>query len=244
MDSGALPDVKDSAALEDAMNTGTADVVWRGLSAAAITRYTRQVTISDDDTTDDGYGMQTQTGTRVLMLAWSPTSTHRLNEDLRNAVAVALQGDRTLDSVVPGGIPEPHQRLPARGQRETRRHLVEPDPAHPRLRPDDARRPGHRHPDPYPPGGHRRDECPAAGGRPDRRRRSAGSDGAGPQGVDVDRVGLAAALSRRTAADQRRATSTRWSAGTGVPASARKPRRRGRWRACSVRRRPISCWCR
>ena len=31
----------------------------------------------------------------------------RLNEDLRNAVAVGLQGDRTLDSVVPGGIP-PH----------------------------------------------------------------------------------------------------------------------------------------
>ena len=56
------------------MQTGTADVVWRGLSAAAITRYSRQVTISDDDTTDAGYGMQVQTGTRVLMLAWSPTS--------------------------------------------------------------------------------------------------------------------------------------------------------------------------
>jgi peptide/nickel transport system substrate-binding protein len=107
--------VKDSAALEDAMTTGTADVVWRGLSAAAITRYTRQVTISDDDTTDDGYSMQTQTGTRVLMLAWSPTSPHRLKEDLRNAVSVALQGDRTLDSVVPGGIPDHISAFPLGG---------------------------------------------------------------------------------------------------------------------------------
>ena len=115
MDSVLYQTVKDSAALEDAMNTGTADVVWRGLSAAAITRYTRQVTISDDDTTDAGYGMQTQTGTRVLMLAWSAESAQRLNEDLRNAVAVALQGDRTLDSVVPGGIPNHISAFPLGG---------------------------------------------------------------------------------------------------------------------------------
>ena len=118
MDSVLYQTVKDSAALEDAMKSGTADVVWRGLSAAAITRYTRQVTISDDDTTDAGYGMQTQTGTRVLMLAWSPTSPHRLNEDLRNAVAVALQGDRTLDSVVPGGIPNHISAFPLGGSAE------------------------------------------------------------------------------------------------------------------------------
>jgi len=107
--------VADSAALEDAMNTGSADVVWRGLSAAAITRYSRQVTISENDTTDAGYGMQTQTGTRVLMLAWSEQSKRRLNEDLRNAIAVALQGDRTLDSVVPGGIPNHISAFPLGG---------------------------------------------------------------------------------------------------------------------------------
>ena len=115
MESVVYQTVKDSAALEDAMNSGTADVVWRGLSAAAITRYTRQVTINDDDTTDAGYGMQIQTGTRVLMLAWSPASTHRLQEDLRNAVAAALQGDRTLDSVVPGGIPDHISAFPLGG---------------------------------------------------------------------------------------------------------------------------------
>lgn len=96
--------VADSAALEDAMKKHTADVVWRGLSSAAITRYSRQAGTTGQGTTEDGYRMQTQTGTRVLMLAWSPTSGHRRMPALRAAVAAALQGDRTLDSVVPNGI--------------------------------------------------------------------------------------------------------------------------------------------
>lgn len=107
--------VADSAALEDAVNTGTADVVWRGLSAAAITRYTRQVTVNGDGTTDAGYGMQTQTGTRVLMLAWSAQAKRRTDGDLRNAIAVSLQGDRTLDSLVPGGIPNHISAFPLGG---------------------------------------------------------------------------------------------------------------------------------
>ncbi|MFT4164159.1 MAG: ABC transporter substrate-binding protein [Microlunatus sp.] len=96
--------VADSAALEEAMKEHTADVVWRGLSSAAITRYSRQAAATEQGTTEDGYRMQTQTGTRVLMLAWSPASAHRRTSALRTAVAVALQGDRTLDSVVPNGI--------------------------------------------------------------------------------------------------------------------------------------------
>ncbi len=115
MDSVLYSTVAGSAALEDAMKTGTADVVWRGLSSAAITRYSRQVTINDNDTTDAGYGMQTQVGTRVLMLAWSAQSSHRSDADLRNAIAVALQGDRTLDSVVPGGIPDHISAFPLGG---------------------------------------------------------------------------------------------------------------------------------
>lgn len=118
MDAVLYRTVPDSAALENAIKTGTADVVWRGLSRAAITRYTRQVSVSEDDTTDDGYGMQVQTGTRVLMLAWSAQSRHRLNTDLRNALAVALQGDRTLDSVVPGGIPNQISAFPLGGSAE------------------------------------------------------------------------------------------------------------------------------
>ncbi|MDN5771392.1 MAG: ABC transporter substrate-binding protein [Microlunatus sp.] len=110
--------VADSASLEDAMTTGTADVIWRGLSTAAITRYTRQVQSREQGTTDDGYDLQVQTGTRVLMLAWSSTSKRRLNSDLRNAIATALQGDRTLDSVVPGGIPNHISAFPLGGRAE------------------------------------------------------------------------------------------------------------------------------
>lgn len=110
--------VADSAALEDAMTSGTADVIWRGLSAAAITRYSRQTTINENETTDAGYGMQMQTGTRVLMLAWSEQSRHRTDADLRNAISLALQGDRTLDSVVPGGIPDHISAFPLGGSAE------------------------------------------------------------------------------------------------------------------------------
>lgn len=105
----------DSAALEEAMSTGTADVIWRGLSGAAITRYSRQASVNTDQTTDDGYGMQLQVGTRVLMLGWSPSSKHRSKADLRGAISVALQGDRTLDSVVPGGIPQHISAFPLGG---------------------------------------------------------------------------------------------------------------------------------
>lgn len=108
--------VADSGVLEDAIKTGSADVVWRGLSAAAITRYDRQVSLSDDDTTDAGYRMQAQTGTRVVMLSWSAQSKHRGNDDLRSAIAVALQGDRTLDSVVPGGVPYHISAFPLGGR--------------------------------------------------------------------------------------------------------------------------------
>ena len=104
MDEVLYRTVADPAALESAMKKHTADVIWRGLSSAAVTRYGRQVATSGQSTTQDGYQMQTQTGTRVLMLGWSPTSPHRRTAALRGAVATALQGDRSLDSVVPNGI--------------------------------------------------------------------------------------------------------------------------------------------
>jgi peptide/nickel transport system substrate-binding protein len=40
----------------------------------------------------------------VLQLAWSPDSRMRSNKGLRQAIAVALQGDRTSDSIVPNGV--------------------------------------------------------------------------------------------------------------------------------------------
>ena len=43
-------------------------------------------------------------GARVLQLEWSPDSRMRSDKDLRQAIAVALQGDRTSDSLVPTGV--------------------------------------------------------------------------------------------------------------------------------------------
>jgi len=97
--------VADSASIEDAMARGQVDVVWRGLNAAAVTRYTQQITNSPDKVTVDGFSERPISGTRVLQLGWNPTSPMRADKALRQAIAVALQGDRTLDSIVPGGVP-------------------------------------------------------------------------------------------------------------------------------------------
>ncbi len=94
----------DSATIEDAMAKHTVDLVWRGLTTAAVTRYSQQVQLSPDQVTADGFGQQALTGKRVLQLAWNPESRLRANQGLRQAIAVALQGDRTLDSIVPGGV--------------------------------------------------------------------------------------------------------------------------------------------
>lgn len=96
--------VPDSASIEDAMAKGTADVAWRGLNAAAITRYGRQIAVNPGNLTDDGYTAQPYTGTRIRMLQMSPATVKRLAKPVRQAIAVALQGDRTLDSIVPGGV--------------------------------------------------------------------------------------------------------------------------------------------
>ena len=95
----------DSATIEDAMNAGAADVVWRGLNAAAVARYSQQATLNPDRKAAGDYSLRTLPGTRVRQLVWSPQSRMRLNRPLRQAVAVALQGDRTSASVVPAGVP-------------------------------------------------------------------------------------------------------------------------------------------
>jgi peptide/nickel transport system substrate-binding protein len=97
--------VPDSATIEDAMNKGTTDVVWRGLDDAAVTRLSSQAAADGDGNTANGFHQSVLTGLRVLQLEWSPSSPSRANKGLRQAIALALQGDRTSDSVVPGGVP-------------------------------------------------------------------------------------------------------------------------------------------
>jgi peptide/nickel transport system substrate-binding protein len=104
-----LPDlvyrsVADSPTLEDAMTKGDVDVVWRGLDAPAVTRYSQQVGQNPNRETINGFTQNILGGARVLQLAWSPTSPMRSNKALRQAIAVALQGDRTSDSLVPNGV--------------------------------------------------------------------------------------------------------------------------------------------
>jgi peptide/nickel transport system substrate-binding protein len=96
--------VADSATIEDAMGKGLVDVVWRGLDEAAVTRLS-QTADNADNVTANGYRQRVLTGTRVLQLQWSPDSRSRSNKALRTAISLALQGDRTSDSIVPGGVP-------------------------------------------------------------------------------------------------------------------------------------------
>lgn len=94
----------DSASVEEAMRTGTVDVVWRGLNAAALRRFDDQITASRTRTTDAGFRRETLAGTRVHLLTWSTGSPYRLDAALRTAISAALQEDRTLDSILPRGI--------------------------------------------------------------------------------------------------------------------------------------------
>jgi peptide/nickel transport system substrate-binding protein len=108
--------VPDSASIEDAMANGKVDVVWRGLNTAAITRYGQQVQANADRVTTDGFTEHSYFGARVLQLGWNPASRFRGNTALRQAIATALQGDRTLDSVVPAGIPGHTPSFPLGGK--------------------------------------------------------------------------------------------------------------------------------
>jgi peptide/nickel transport system substrate-binding protein len=96
--------VADTPTLEDAMTKGTVDVVWRGLDAPAVTRYSQQVSQSANQETGNGFTQNVLGGARVLQLQWSPTSRMRSNKGLRQAIAVALQRDRTSDSIVPTDV--------------------------------------------------------------------------------------------------------------------------------------------
>ncbi len=106
----------DSPTIEDAMKKGQVDAVWRGLNAAAVTRYAGQVTQNADKLTAAGFTMTTYTGLLVKELVWSPDSKLRSDKALRQAIAVALQGDRTLQSIIPGGIPGHVSTFPAGGK--------------------------------------------------------------------------------------------------------------------------------
>ena len=61
----------------------------------------QQVDQNPNQETGNGFTQNVLGGARVLQLEWSPTSPMRSNKALRQAIAVALQRDRTSDSIVP-----------------------------------------------------------------------------------------------------------------------------------------------
>ncbi|SDE25703.1 ABC transporter substrate-binding protein [Auraticoccus monumenti] len=96
-----LQSFPDSGSLEQAMTEQRVDAVWRGLGSAAVTRMVAQIAASPQQRTEAGFAEQRVPGARVHRLHWSPDSPLRPDAALRDAVNVALQGDRTLDSIVP-----------------------------------------------------------------------------------------------------------------------------------------------
>jgi len=106
----------DSASIEAAMKKKEVDVVWRGLNQAAVTRFLQQAGQNPDQLTADGFRLRVVAGVRVHQLVWAPKSSRRGNAALRLAIEQALQEDRTLDSVVPGGVPGHISSYPAGGR--------------------------------------------------------------------------------------------------------------------------------
>ena len=111
-----LRTMPDSASIEQAMTDHEVDVVWRGLSLAAQQRLQTQISSSKDQHSNAGFGQTVLPGARVEQLIWSPDSKHRDSTGLRTAISAALQEDRTLDSVVPNGVPGHRASFPLGGK--------------------------------------------------------------------------------------------------------------------------------
>ena len=116
----------DSGTIEEAIADAKVDVVWRGLNAAAVTRLRQQASAAPNSS--DGFTGRPLTGARVHQLLWNPDSRAGQNTAVRKAIALALQSDRTLDSIVPptvsgyvssfpvGGVADPQVSWPKRIQ--------------------------------------------------------------------------------------------------------------------------------
>lgn len=118
---GVLPRIRlarvpDSVAAESAIAEGTTEMVWRTLDEPALGRLTAEIAASPEQTTEQGFTRLPMPGTRTTLLWWNPESRLRRNATLRQAVALSLQQDRTLDSIVPAGVPDHLASFPTGGR--------------------------------------------------------------------------------------------------------------------------------
>ncbi|MFC7623907.1 ABC transporter substrate-binding protein [Microlunatus sp. GCM10028923] len=106
----------DSGVIEEAIADAKVDVVWRGLNAAAVTRLRQQATAAPNS--PEGFTGRELAGARVQQLIWNPESRAGQNAAVRKAIALALQSDRTLDSIVPPTVPGYVKSFPVGGVAE------------------------------------------------------------------------------------------------------------------------------
>lgn len=116
LDRVALSAVADSAAAEATIADAGAEVAWNCLDAAAQQRIDNEIA-GKGGATASGFSRVPLTGTKVTRLYWNTASKRRSDAALRDGVAKALQADRTLDSVIPQGIPEQVASFPVGGRR-------------------------------------------------------------------------------------------------------------------------------
>lgn len=105
----------DSLAAEDALTKHTIDVAWSCLDPAAQQRASNEISSSPDHTAH-GFTAVALGGVKITRLYWNPASARRNNRVLRAGVAAALQTDRSLDSVIPLGVPDRIAAFPVGGR--------------------------------------------------------------------------------------------------------------------------------
>ncbi|MCW5952617.1 MAG: hypothetical protein KIT69_10195 [Propionibacteriaceae bacterium] len=98
-----LERLADSVAAETAIAEGATDAVWRTLDPPAVDRLEAEIAASAEHTTAQGFTRWPMDGARVTRLAWSAGSRYWTDATLRAGVALALQPDRTLASLIPIG---------------------------------------------------------------------------------------------------------------------------------------------
>ena len=190
--------VADSPTIEDAMTKGAVDVVWRGLERQRSPDSASKWIRTPNQETVNGFTQNVLGGARVLQLEWSPTSPMRSNKALRQAIAVALQRDRTSDSIVPNGVVGHTSAFPLGGKAKpkvtwkSRINLTLGYDASMPNGQDIATQIRSRLENT---GGLSVQLKPGATG--------CGPESRGPEGLDGDSLGMAAAISRCAAADRR-----------------------------------------
>lgn len=96
--------VADSAAAEQLMRTGSVHAVWRALSPAALERLAASANVPPTDPDAPTYAEADLSKVpRLVRLVWNPASPSRIRAEVRGALAVALQADRSAASLLPAG---------------------------------------------------------------------------------------------------------------------------------------------